>query len=77
MPTATPGGIGSGPGVDRGPQGRGPTIGFLQLPGQDCEESAAHRHPVTGEPPWNVVERERLIRAKVAAGAAVGAGRSR
>jgi hypothetical protein len=46
--------------------GKGPAIGFLRVP-----ESKTAK--VAGEPPWDMAEREKLIRAKATELAAAGA----
>lgn len=49
------------------PEGRGPVIGFLRVPEPKTSKNRMHidLRPA-GEPPWDLVERERLIREKVA-----------
>jgi predicted enzyme related to lactoylglutathione lyase len=48
------------------PDGRGPTIGFLQVPEGKLAKNRVHIDiRVAGEGPWDMTERERLIRAKV------------
>jgi hypothetical protein len=58
------------------PDGRGPAIGFLKVPEGKTAKNRMHIDiRVAGEAPWDMAERERLIRAKagelVAAGATV------
>jgi hypothetical protein len=49
------------------PDGRGPVIGFLRVPEPKTAKNRMHVDiRVAGEPPWNMAERERLIRVKVA-----------
>ena len=49
------------------PDGRGPAIGFLRVPEPKTAKNRMHIDiRVAGEPPWNMAERERLIRVKVA-----------
>ena len=49
------------------PQGRGPAIGFLKVPEGKTAKNRMHIDiRVAGEPPWNPVERERLVRERVA-----------
>ena len=49
------------------PDGRGPAIGFLRVPEPKTAKNRMHVDiRVAGEPPWNMAERERLIRVKVA-----------
>ena len=48
------------------PDGRGPAIGFLRVPETKTAKNRMHIDiRVAGEPPWDMVDRERLIRAKV------------
>jgi hypothetical protein len=55
------------------PDGKGPAIGFLQVPEGKAAKNRMHIDiRVAGEPPWDPAERERLIRAKAAE--LVGAG---
>ncbi|HEX6660133.1 MAG TPA: VOC family protein [Ilumatobacter sp.] len=50
------------------PEGWGPAIGFLRVPEPKIAKNRMHIDiRVAGEPPWDVTERERLIRAKAAA----------
>lgn len=58
------------------PDGRGPAIGFLRVPEGKTAKNRMHIDiRVAGEPPWDLADRARLIRAKVeeliSAGAAV------
>ncbi|HZB65985.1 MAG TPA: VOC family protein [Ornithinibacter sp.] len=49
------------------PDGRGPAIGFLRVPEGKTAKNRVHIDVrVAGEPPWDMAERERLIRTKVA-----------
>jgi hypothetical protein len=55
------------------PDGRGPAIGFLRVPEGKTAKNRMHIDiRVAGEPPWDPVERERLVRERVAE--LVGAG---
>lgn len=55
------------------PDGRGPAIGFLRVPEGKTAKNRMHIDiRVAGEPPWDMVQREALIRARV--DALVGAG---
>jgi len=48
------------------PDGIGPAIGFLRVPEGKTAKNRVHIDiRVAGEPPWNMAEREQLIRAKV------------
>ena len=48
------------------PDGRGPAIGFLRVPEGKTAKNRMHIDiRVAGEPPWDMADRERLIRAKV------------
>jgi hypothetical protein len=48
------------------PDGHGPAIGFLRVPEGKTSKNRLHIDiRVAGEGPWNLAERERLIRAKV------------
>lgn len=48
------------------PEGRGPAIGWLRVPERKTAKNRVHLDlRVAGEGPWDMVERERLIRAKV------------
>jgi Glyoxalase-like domain len=56
------------------PDGVGPAIGFLRVPEGKTAKNRMHIDiRVAGEPPWDMVEREKLIRAKAAELAAAGA----
>ncbi|HWB35888.1 MAG TPA: VOC family protein [Rugosimonospora sp.] len=56
------------------PLGIGPAIGFLRVPEPKTAKNRLHIDiRVAGEPPWDLLERERLIRAKVAQLRAAGA----
>ena len=47
------------------PDGVGPAIGFLRVPEGKTAKNKVHIDiRVAGEPPWNMGEREQLIRAK-------------
>ena len=49
------------------PSGLGPAIGFLLVPEPKTAKNRMHIDVrVAGEPPWDLAEREQLIRAKVA-----------
>lgn len=51
-----------------------PAIGFLRVPEGKTAKNRMHIDiRVAGEPPWDMVEREALIRAKVGALVAIGA----
>jgi Glyoxalase-like domain len=55
-------------------EGRGPAIGFLRVPEAKTSKNRMHIDVrVAGEPPWDMVERARLIRAKVTELVAAGA----
>jgi hypothetical protein len=55
------------------PDGVGPAIGFLRVPEGKSVKNRMHIDiRVAGEPPWNMIEREALIRAKVAVLASAG-----
>jgi hypothetical protein len=55
------------------PHGLGPAIGFLRVPEGKTAKNRMHIDiRVAGEPPWDMIERAALIRAKVAVLAAVG-----
>ena len=55
------------------PDGVGPAIGFLRVPEAKSSKNRMHIDiRVAGEPPWDMAEREQLIRAKAAE--LVGAG---
>ncbi|HSV39374.1 MAG TPA: VOC family protein [Nocardioidaceae bacterium] len=48
------------------PEGKGPAIGWLRVPEPKTAKNRLHLDiRVAGEPPWDMAERERLIRAKV------------
>ena len=48
------------------PDGRGPAIGFLRVPEGKSAKNRFHIDiRVAGEPPWDMAEREALIRARV------------
>ncbi|CAA9351169.1 MAG: hypothetical protein AVDCRST_MAG72-1340 [uncultured Nocardioidaceae bacterium] len=56
------------------PDGVGPAIGFLKVPEPKAAKNRMHIDiRVAGEPPWDMTERERLIRAKAAELVANGA----
>ena len=56
------------------PDGRGPAIGFLRVPEGKTAKNRMHIDiRVAGEPPWDPVERERLVRERVAELEAAGA----
>jgi len=56
------------------PHGRGPAIGFLAVPEPKTAKNRMHIDiRVAGEPPWDMADRARLIRARVAELAAAGA----
>ena len=60
------------------PQGRGPAIGFLKVPEGKTAKNRVHIDLwVAGEPPWDPVERERLVRERVVELVAAGATRVR
>jgi hypothetical protein len=60
------------------PEGRGPAIGFLRVPEGKTAKNRMHIDiRVAGEPPWNPVERERLVRERVAELVTAGATRVR
>jgi hypothetical protein len=49
------------------PDGRGPAIGWLRVPEGKTAKNRVHIDiRVAGEPPWDMAERELLIRAKSA-----------
>jgi predicted enzyme related to lactoylglutathione lyase len=49
------------------PDGAGPAIGFLRVPEGKTAKNRMHIDVrVAGEPPWDMAEREQLIRAKAA-----------
>ncbi|MFM2077925.1 MAG: hypothetical protein RJA49_1815 [Actinomycetota bacterium] len=48
------------------PDGHGPAIGFMRVPEGKSAKNRLHIDiRVAGEPPWDMAEREGLIRAKV------------
>ncbi len=56
------------------PDGVGPAVSFLRVPEPKTAKNRLHIDiRVAGEPPWNMAEREQLIRAKVAELVTVGA----
>lgn len=56
------------------PDGRAPAIGFLRVPEPKTAKNRWHLDiRVAGEPPWDWVQREDLIRAKVSELVAAGA----
>ncbi len=56
------------------PEGRGPAIGWLKVPERKSAKNRVHIDiRVAGEPPWDMTEREVLIRAKSAELADAGA----
>jgi len=56
------------------PEGRGPAVGFLQVPEGKTAKNRMHIDiRVAGEGPWDMAEREQLIRAGVRELQAVGA----
>jgi hypothetical protein len=56
------------------PDGIGPAIGFLRVPEFKTAKNRMHIDiRVAGKPPWDLVERARLIRLKVASLIAAGA----
>ena len=60
------------------PDGVGPAIGFLQVPEPKTSKNRMHIDiRPAGEPPWDLAERERLIRAKAAELVEAGATRVR
>ena len=60
------------------PDGVGPVISFLRVPEPKSAKNRMHIDiRVAGEGPWDMVERERLIRAKVLELVAVGATKVR
>ncbi|WP_307679911.1 VOC family protein [Streptomyces sp. V4I2] len=60
------------------PDGKGPAIGFLRVPEPKTAKNRMHIDiRVAGEPPWDMGEREQLIRAKVAELTAAGAKTTR
>jgi hypothetical protein len=60
------------------PEGAGPAISFLRVPEPKTAKNRMHIDiRVAGEPPWDMAEREQLIRAKVAELSGLGATRVR
>ena len=60
------------------PDGKGPAIGFLKVPEEKTSKNRVHIDiRVAGEPPWDMAEREQLIRTKVDELIAAGASRVR
>jgi len=60
------------------PDGVGPAIGFLRVPEPKTSKNRVHVDVrVAGQGPWDMAERERLIRARVADLEAAGATRVR
>jgi hypothetical protein len=56
------------------PDGTGPAISFLRVPEGKTAKNRMHIDiRVAGEPPWDLAERETLVRAKAAELAAAGA----
>jgi hypothetical protein len=56
------------------PDGGGPAIGFLRVPEAKTAKNRVHIDiRVAGEPPWDMAEREQLIRTKEALLLAAGA----
>ncbi len=56
------------------PDGTGPAIGFLRVPEGKTAKNRMHIDiRVAGEPPWNMAERDQLIRAKTEALVTAGA----
>ena len=56
------------------PAGQGPAIGFLRVPEPKSAKNRMHIDiRVAGEPPWDMAEREGLIRSKATDLAAAGA----
>ncbi|MGH8894182.1 MAG: VOC family protein [Actinomycetes bacterium] len=56
------------------PDGKGPAIGFLRVPEPKTAKNRMHIDiRVAGEPPWDMTERGRRIRAKVGELVAAGA----
>ena len=56
------------------PDGSGPAIGFLKVPEPKAAKNRMHiDFRVAGEEPWDMAEREQLIRARVSELAAAGA----
>jgi hypothetical protein len=60
------------------PDGLGPAIGFLPVPEPKTAKNRMHIDiRVAGEPPWDLAERDQLIRVKAAELEAAGATRVR
>jgi hypothetical protein len=60
------------------PDGVGPAIGWLKVPEGKTAKNRVHIDiRVAGEPPWDMAEREQLIRAKVAELVTAGATKVR
>ena len=56
------------------PEGRGPAIGFLRVPEGKTSKNRVHVDiRVAGEGPWDMAEREQVIRARVVDLVAAGA----
>src|SRR5262245_53825417 len=56
------------------PDGKGPAIGFLRVPEAKTAKNRMHIDiRVAGEPPWDMAEREQLIRRRSAALVEAGA----
>ncbi len=56
------------------PDGDRPAIGFLRVPERKTSKNRMHLDiRVAGEPPWDMVERESLIRSEVVRLASIGA----
>ena len=56
------------------PDGTGPAIGFLRVPEGKSAKNRMHIDiRVAGEPPWDMAERDQLIRAKAEALVTAGA----
>ena len=56
------------------PEGVGPAIGFLRVPERKAAKNRMHIDVrVAGEPPWDLADREQLIRARVPELVAAGA----
>ena len=60
------------------PDGKGPAISWLRVPEGKTAKNRVHIDiRVAGEPPWDMAEREELIRAKSAELVAAGASKVR
>jgi len=60
------------------PDGVGPAIGFLRVPEAKTAKNRMHIDiRVAGEPPWDMAEREQLIRARAAELVTAGATKVR